>query len=137
MINQDFHAFFGGAVLREFTNESILEVKGLAREPYFKNINFSLCKGEILGIAGIIGSGKSELCQSLYGVGKTSNGEVILNGKKVNLKGPSEVKNQGILLLPENRKTQGLFLNDQISKKLNCLCSSHGVQLGISEYPKN
>ena len=72
MINQDYNAFFGGTTLREISEETVLEVKGLEREPYFKNVNFSVSKGEILGIAGIIGSGKSELCQSLYGVGKIS-----------------------------------------------------------------
>lgn len=112
MINQELNAFLGESDKSYIQDEPVLEVRGLTSEPLFRDVDLVVNKGEILGIAGIVGCGKSELCQALYGVFPVKQGKVYLDKKMVPLKGPSEIKRRGILLIPENRKTQGLFLND-------------------------
>jgi len=111
MINQDLDAFFGRQAGMS-RNDPVLEVRNFTREPYFRNAAFTVNRSEILGLAGIVGSGKSELCQALYGVIRLDSGEAFLEGNPVRLSRPSDAKREGILFLPENRKTQGLFLND-------------------------
>lgn len=124
MINQDFSSFFGGLEKRVIQNEPVIEIKGLTREPSFRDVNLVVNRGEILGITGIVGCGKTELCQAIYGVIHVKRGEVYLNKEKIPLTGPSEVKRRGILFIPENRKTQGLFLNDSVQNNtIACILS--------------
>ena len=98
--------------------ETILEVTELSRQPYFKDINFTLKKGEILGIAGIVGSGKQELCETLFGIKQIDNGSIKINGRIAKIKDPHMAKKIGILGLPENRKSQGLFLDHSIKENM-------------------
>ncbi|HHV09888.1 MAG TPA: sugar ABC transporter ATP-binding protein [Clostridiales bacterium] len=100
------------------SNEIVLEVTELSRYPYFKDINFTLRRGEILGIAGIVGSGKQELCETLFGIRQADSGNIKINGKAVKIKDPHVAKKNGILGLPENRKTQGLFLDHSIKDNM-------------------
>lgn len=100
------------------SGNTVFEIKHLGDNRYFKDINFKISKGEILGIAGIIGCGKTELCESIYGLRSVTEGEILLNGKRIQTKSPDYSKNNGIVLLPENRKTQGLFLNDTIEHNI-------------------
>jgi len=118
MINQDFRSFFGGSEKRVIRHDPVFQVQGLTHEPYFRNIDLTVHRGEILGIAGIVGCGKTELCLALYGVVRAESGAALLEGKRLRLSGPSEVKQQGILFLPENRKTQGLFLDDTVRNNM-------------------
>lgn len=79
-----------------------------------KNISFQAHKGEILGIAGLVGSGRTELVSLIFGAVKKDSGDVIVNGKKVNIKSPRDALNLGIGLIPEDRKNQGCILNAQV-----------------------
>lgn len=136
MINQDYRSFFGGGEERVIQPDPILEVRGLAREPYFRDIDLTLNRGEIVGIAGIIGCGKNELCQSLYGVHRPDCGEVFLEGRQIAVNDPSEVKKRGILFLPENRKTQGLFLNDTVSNNMIACVLDKVSHRGFLDHPR-
>ena len=93
-----------------------LEVKNLYGNGD-KNISFSVRKGEILGISGLVGAGRTELAMLLYGAVPAVKGEIILNGKPVKIKSPLDAIQQKIGLLPEDRKGQGLFL--EMSVKWN------------------
>jgi ribose transport system ATP-binding protein len=117
IVNEEFKTFVSNKVMLS-EEETLLEIENLSCEPYYRNISFSIRKGEILGIAGLTGSGKSELCQSLFGIHKNVSGVVKLNGKVIKLSNPSDMKSKGIFLLPQNRKTEGLFLNDQIKDNI-------------------
>lgn len=124
MINQDFNLFFGGLEKRVIKDEPVLEIKGLTREPLFREVNLVVNRGEILGITGIVGCGKTELCQAIYGVVRAQRGEIYVDSKKISLTGPSGAKDRGILFIPENRKTQGLFLNDSVQNNtIACILS--------------
>jgi ribose transport system ATP-binding protein len=92
----------------------ILEVKELSRGVKVKNVSFSVRKGEVFGIAGLVGAGRSELVRLIFGADKKDAGEIYLNGKKIDIKSPSDAIRQGIFLVPEDRKLQGLVLQQDI-----------------------
>ncbi len=88
--------------------EVVLEVSHISKEGYFKDISFNVRSGEILALTGLVGAGRTEVCQSLFGIMKIESGQVKLNNKVVNIKSPIDALNCGIGLLPEDRQTQGL-----------------------------
>jgi ABC-type sugar transport system ATPase subunit len=98
--------------------EKIFEVKGLAKEPLFKDISFSLYKNEILGITGLVGARKSEMAQTLFGLLKADKGTVIMEGKEIVIKSAAQAISKGICYLPEDRRSQGLFMKHNMSKNI-------------------
>lgn len=79
-----------------------------------KNISFSVRKGEILGISGLVGAGRTELVRGIFGADKKDSGEIFVNGKLVDIKSPKDAIKYGIGFIPEDRKTQGCFLDMSI-----------------------
>ena len=96
----------------------LLEVKGLTRRGQFQDISFSLWAGEILGLTGLIGSGRTELALSLFGLNPPDSGQILMDGKPVHIKCPEEAKRLGIGYLPEDRLTQGLFVGQSIGDNI-------------------
>ncbi len=92
------------------TEEEILRVENLSLKGRFRNISFTLKKGEILGFAGLMGAGRTEVARALFGAEPPDSGEIFLKGKKVSPKNPQEALKAGIALVPEDRKEQGLIL---------------------------
>lgn len=90
-------------------DEVVLEVKELGLRGCFKHCNFQLHKGEILGIAGVVGSGKEEMCLVICGDEKYSSGEMSVKGRKVNYSSPSQALNDGILMIPKERLVEGII----------------------------
>jgi ribose transport system ATP-binding protein len=86
-----------------------LRVEGLSGNGV-ENINFNLHKGEILGFSGLLGCGRTETMQILYGVAKRTGGKVFLNGKEINIRNTTEALANGIGLVPEDRKRNGVFM---------------------------
>ena len=95
----------------------VLEAKGL-NTSYIHNINFKLSKGEILGFAGLIGAGRTEVARAIFGADKLVSGEIILNGKEVKIKSPRSGIMHGIGLIPEDRKAQGVLLKMSIKNNM-------------------
>ena len=95
----------------------VLEACGMSAEG-FEDISFKLRKGEILGITGQLGSGRSELALSLFGLNPLSQGEIRVNGEKVNIKTVQDAMNLKIALVPEDRLSEGLFLSQPIKKNI-------------------
>lgn len=89
-------------------NEMLLEVKELSAPKAFKNINLELRKGEVVGIAGLVGAGKTELVNAIFGNQKGVTGEILIKGKKVSIKNPQDAIKNGIGLVPDERKQLGL-----------------------------
>lgn len=89
---------------------TILEVKDMCTS-YLHNISFNLKRGEILGFAGLTGSGRTEVLRALFGADKRTGGEILLNGKLTDIKSPKCAIQNGIGLIPEDRKMQGLVLS--------------------------
>jgi ribose transport system ATP-binding protein len=98
--------------------EKVLEVKNLSSEGVLKDINFSLHKGEILGVAGLVGAGRTELVRALYGADPKDTGEIYLNDKLINVESPKDSIDHGISLLPEDRKQQGVVLGQSIKNNI-------------------
>lgn len=92
------------------TGEVALEVKGLSRIGYFRNISFSVRRGEILGLTGLVGAGRSEVCQAICGLTPYDSGEVFLNGQPVHFTHPAQAMKKKLGYLPEDRQVQGLLL---------------------------
>lgn len=98
--------------------EILLEVKNLSKKNNYKDINFKLCEGEILGIIGLMGSGRTELALSLFGMNPPDSGEILVRGEKVFLKSNKKAINAGIGYLPEDRITQGLIMDQSITRNI-------------------
>lgn len=89
--------------------ETVLKVEHISKEGYFKDISFEVKKGEILALTGLVGAGRTEVCQTIFGIMNPDSGRIVLEGKEVNIKTPVEAFENGIGLLPENRQSQGLI----------------------------
>lgn len=88
--------------------ETVLKVENISKEGYFKNISFDVKKGEILALTGLVGAGRTEVCQTIFGIMNPDSGRILLEGQEIHVKTPVEAFEYGIGLLPENRQTQGL-----------------------------
>ena len=91
--------------------EEIFRVEGLSKTGYYKDVSFSLHKGEILAMAGLVGAGRTEVCQGIMGIERPDKGKVILEGKTLSIKHPSDAMKAGIGYLPEDRQKEGLILD--------------------------
>ena len=109
MVGRDFR-FEHHAPVEAGDNEVVLEVKNLARSSVFEGINFTVAKGEVLGIAGLVGAGRTELVRGIAGVDRCTSGEIFVNGKLVKINSPAHAIREGIVMVPEDRKGQGLNL---------------------------
>jgi simple sugar transport system ATP-binding protein len=96
----------------------LLEVRGLTRQGQFQDVSFSLWPGEILGLTGLIGSGRTELALALFGLNPPDSGQVLLNGAPLRARSPEEALRRGIAYLPEDRLTQGLFISQSIGDNI-------------------
>lgn len=100
------------------TGETLLEVKNITNS-YVKDISFSISSGEIVGIAGLMGSGRTELARTLYGVYGKDSGEIIIQGKAVNIKSPGQAIQKGISYVSEDRKGNGVVLGLNIKENIS------------------
>lgn len=98
--------------------ETILELKGLTQEGNFEDISFKLHRGEILGLVGLIGAGRTETMQALFGITKPESGDIILKGQKVEFRKPSDAIANGIAYVTEDRKGEGLVLPMSIAHNI-------------------
>mgnify|MGYP000876313350 FL=1 len=90
--------------------EEVLRVEGLGRTGYFADVSFAVRRGEILGITGLVGAGRSEVCQAIFGIDRFDRGAIYLKGRQVRPSSPEEAMKLGIGYLPEDRQKQGLVL---------------------------
>jgi simple sugar transport system ATP-binding protein len=103
---------------KNISEEPVLEVKDLSLEGAYKDISLELYKGEILGITGLLGSGRTELALSLFGMLKPDKGKILLNGKEVNISSPIDAQKLHIGYVPEDRLTEGLCLHQPIADNI-------------------
>lgn len=96
--------------------EDFLEVRGLTTkyEPVLEDISFTVKKGEIFGLYGLVGAGRSELLESLFGIRTIASGEIIMNGKKLHFKNSKDAMDYSFALVTEERKLNGMFGKDTI-----------------------
>lgn len=118
MVGREINDLYGKR-LRKQANDSevVLEVNNLTDKVNFvKNVSFSVKKGEIVGIAGLVGAGRTELVRCIFGADRIASGEVIVDGKKLRPHDPRDAIKKGLALVPEDRKNDGLLLEMSILK---------------------
>jgi ABC-type sugar transport system ATPase subunit len=96
----------------------VFEAKNISSKGKFKNVSFTVKSGEILGLAGLIGAGRTEVARAIFGSESYDSGELYLEGKKLNIKSPKQAIDNGIGYMSEDRKSQGLYLNFKIKDNL-------------------
>lgn len=95
---------------RDFENADLaLEVEGLSRAGEFEDVSFNLRKGEVLGVSGLVGAGRTELAKCIFGLTHKSKGKVRIFGKEHEIRSPADAINLGLVYLPEERKQEGIF----------------------------
>ncbi len=122
--------------------EVVLEARNLGLMGVFKNISFSLYKGEILGLCGVVGSGKEGVCEVLCGDEKPTSGELLVNGAAVRFKSPAQALKRGILMVPKERLAEGIIrtrsVEDNIAlSNLEMLSKSGVIQKRILRLQAN
>ncbi|MCL2163063.1 MAG: sugar ABC transporter ATP-binding protein [Oscillospiraceae bacterium] len=100
---------------------NVLEVKNLYSK-YVKNVSFQLKKGEILGLGGLVGAGRTETARAIFGADDVISGQITLNGRPLSLKGPKTAIKNGIGLIPEDRKHHGVLLGLSIKENITFAC---------------
>lgn len=96
----------------------VMEVRHFTKENQFEDISFLVREGEILGIAGLIGAGRTELMNAIFGLEKPDSGEVFFEGKKVEIRRPSDAIRHGIAYVTEDRKNEGLVLEMGVGQNI-------------------
>jgi ribose transport system ATP-binding protein len=99
--------------------ETVLQLKELSQEGVFNNISFDLKEGEIFGIGGLIGSGRTELMRTIFGLDKRDNGDIFYNGIKVDPSNPKQAIVKGFGFLTEDRKKSGLIMGRPVKENIN------------------
>ncbi len=97
----------------------ILEIENLTRKGQYEEINLTIRPGDIIGLTGLLGSGRTELAMSLFGLNKIQSGSIKVNGNQIDIKSPMEANQCGIALLPEDRFNQGLFVERKITENVS------------------
>ena len=102
----------------KMTEEPIMELKNLTLDGYYHDISFDLKGGEILGITGLLDSGRTELALSMFGIKPATSGKILRNGQEVSIKTPQDAMAQKIGFVPEDRLSEGLFLTQSIADNI-------------------
>ena len=111
MVGRNFEKKAHREFIQDYSDrEVILEVQNLSSSDRVKNVSFKLYKGEVLGLTGLVGSGRTELLQSIFGMEKMASGEVLINGKEVKINHPADAIKLGLGMIAEDRKEQGMLL---------------------------
>lgn len=97
--------------------ETVLKIQGLNKAGKYNDINFEVHKGEVVGFAGLVGAGRTEIMEGIYGINPADSGEIILDGNKVINKTPREALDQGIAMVTEDRLRKGV--NTKMNIKMN------------------
>ena len=102
--------------------KEVLKVKGLTRKGTFHDVSFSVRAGEVLGVSGLMGAGRTEIMQAIFGNLSYESGSIEIDGKEVKISNPRQAMEQGIGFITEDRKTEGLMLDKSIRENIS-LCN--------------
>ena len=131
MVGRDLGDIYDALDRNKKIGEVLLEVKNLESD-FVDGVSFQLHRGEVLGFSGLVGAGRTEVMRAIIGADKMTRGEVLLEGKPIHCKSPAEAQKLGIVLVPEDRKDQGILANLSVSGNINIsLLREHSNQLGF------
>lgn len=118
-LSDDYFAKADSGTGQNSEKDMVMSVKNLSsRDTHVRSISFDLYKGEVLGIAGLLGAGRTELFKTIFGAEPKSEGEIWLDGQKVTINSTKDAVKAGIMLLPEDRKVEGLILQMSIRENI-------------------
>jgi ABC-type sugar transport system ATPase subunit len=109
MVGRDIGDTYAKLKRNESFGEVVLDVKNL-KTPYVRDVSFQIRKGEIVGLAGLVGAGRTEVARAIFGADPVTGGEIVLDGEAVTFKSPREAIKRGVALCPEDRKEEGLVM---------------------------
>ena len=112
-------------------NNKVMIVRGLSRDKIFKDITFSISKGEILGFYGLVGSGRTEMARCIFGADRLTDGEVLINEKPIELSTPRKALNEGISMLTEDRSFDGLVMFLSIKDNISLAAMKKFSRFGV------
>ncbi len=119
MVGRKFEKITQRNFINDYSNrEVVLEVQNLNVGDRVKNASFRLYKGEVLGLTGLVGAGRTELLQGIFGMDRVTSGTVLLNGREIDINHPADAKRLGLGMIPEGRKEQGMFLKLSIKDNM-------------------
>ena len=118
MVGRDLGDIYDSLDRNKKIGDVLLEVRNLESD-YVDGVSFQLHRGEVLGFSGLVGAGRTEVMRALIGADRMTAGEVYLEGKKIHCKSPAEAQHLGIVLVPEDRKDQGILANLSVSGNIN------------------
>jgi ribose transport system ATP-binding protein len=124
MVGRELKESYPKRVKKTISDEILLELKDVCGNGD-KNVNLKLRKGEVLGIGGLVGAGRTELAQMIFGSVRKDSGKIILNGEEINPKCPKDAIELGIALVPEDRKRHGAILHNSINHNINMPIYDH------------
>jgi inositol transport system ATP-binding protein len=131
MVGRELGSFYPREAVAK-TGGEIMRVEGLCGPPFIREVSFSLRQGEILGIAGLIGAGRTEMARLLIGAARRTRGRILLDGHPIRIRQPSDAVAHGIAYLPEDRKVQALVL--PMSVRENLTLSIHRALLWLRTF---
>jgi rhamnose transport system ATP-binding protein len=109
----------------------VLEARGLNRGRELQDVSLTVRAGEIVGLAGLVGSGRTELARAIFGADRFDGGEIVFEGKPVSIKRPRQAARLGIAMLPENRKEQGLFMIRSVRENISIVDVNAIARIGL------
>jgi ABC-type sugar transport system ATPase subunit len=133
MVGRKIGNMYGEPPAGRSIGEPVFEARGLTRKGEFAGISFQVRRGEIVGFAGLVGSGRTELGRAIFGAEPPDSGEMLLHGKRIAMRSPKQAIRSGIAYLTEDRKAHGLYLDFTIRDNVvaNHLSDFSGSLLGF------
>lgn len=119
---------------RKKDGKVVLEAKEMTRKGSFENVSFKLYEGEILGVSGLIGAGRTEVMRAIFGADKYDSGECIIYEKLSNAKNPKDIIKQGVGLIPEDRRHQGLLLEKNVKENTSLVALEVTAKKGFIDF---
>ena len=113
--------------------DEMLRIEHLSRTGFFKDVSFNVRAGEIVGLTGLVGAGRTEVVEAVCGITRPDEGKVFLEGKEVYIKTPSEAMEKGIILLPEDRQKQGLVMSWGLGRNVTLPIISKYAKSGFND----
>src|SRR5205823_14162219 len=131
MVGREITLEYPSKKLRPEEAPVVLEVRGLTRGRELDDISFEIRAGEILGLAGLVGSGRTEVARAIFGADRVDAGEIELEGRPVRLRSPRQAARHGIAMLPENRKEQGLVMIRSVRENVTLATLGEFSEVGL------
>ena len=111
--------------------DEVLRVEGLSHQKIFKDVSFTVCAGEVLGVAGLMGAGRTEIMQAIFGNLPTVAGKIYIDGKETAIRNPRNAIKAGIGFITEDRKTEGLLLEKSIAENIEICNFGKTANMGV------